>query len=102
MSMQQGAQANLRMGSAATPQRVDQLIEEDRDAVIDFGCGRRGHRSRSHFSPATRNDLVAVGGDKFVQHRRIRSDDDRPQLARSLFQKAQAIGIFKSKSWLLA
>ena len=69
MAMQDRAPAYLRTRSGAPLQGVHQLIEEDRDPVIDLRRGRWRHRPRGHLPPASRDDFVAVGADELVEHR---------------------------------
>ena len=52
----------------AGAQRVDQLIQEQRDAVIDLSLGRRGNRPGRHLRSAAADDLFPVLGDEFVKH----------------------------------
>ena len=51
-------------------QRSHELLQEHGHAVIDLRLGRRRNRPRRDFGPATTDELVAVCGNEFVQHRR--------------------------------
>jgi hypothetical protein len=50
------------------PQRIHQLIEEERHTGVDLHLLVRRLRSSSHSLSAARDDLLAVGDDKFVEH----------------------------------
>ena len=71
------APADLRARRQAEAQRVHQLIQEHRDAVIDLRLGGRRNRPRRHLRPAAPDDLVAVDGDEFMEHGRTRIASDR-------------------------
>ena len=62
------ARADLGARGQAEAQRVRQLIQEHRHAVIDLRLGWRWNRPRGHLRPAPPDDLVAVDGDEFVEH----------------------------------
>jgi hypothetical protein len=49
-------------------QRADQLIQEQRDSVIDLPVGWRGVRPRGHLGFATADELIAVYGNEFMKH----------------------------------
>jgi len=52
----------------AEPQRVAELIQEHRDAVIDFRLGWRWIRSRGHLRLTPLDDLFAVDRNEFMKH----------------------------------
>jgi hypothetical protein len=49
-------------------QRVHELIEEERHAVVDVWRGVRGLPPRGDSRSASRADLIAVGSDEIVEH----------------------------------
>ena len=49
-------------------QRLDDLIEKQRHAVIDFRFRRGRVQPDSHFGPATVDDFGAIESDEFVKH----------------------------------
>ena len=63
------ADRNVGIRPHSQAQCIDELIQEHGDAVIDLHFGRRRNRPRGDFRPAPRDDLVAVCGDEFMQHR---------------------------------
>jgi hypothetical protein len=48
-------------------QGFDELVEEQRNAVIALGFDADGRGSRRHFATAARDDLFLVGGDEVIQ-----------------------------------
>ena len=63
------ARADLRVRRQVVLQRVDQLIEESGDAVLEFGWRGRGNRPHRHLRPAAADELVPVLRNKRVKHR---------------------------------
>lgn len=63
------AAANVFGGGQAASQRVDQLVEEQRDSVIDLRCCRRWNRPHCHLRPAAGKNFLLVYRDEVLQHR---------------------------------
>src|SRR6185436_2293760 len=68
--MEGGARGDLAIRLSQGPQRLDELVEEERDAVVDSGRGIRKLGSRGYSLSAAPDDLVAVRRDEIVEHRR--------------------------------
>jgi len=76
----------------AETQRVSQLIQEHRDAVIDLRLcgGRDGPRGR--LGPAPPDDLIPIDSNEFLEHRTSQSVSDRNASAELLMSEtAQAM-----------
>lgn len=65
--MQRRAFNNLWTGGTSVHQRLGQLIQKYRHAVIDVWITRQ-HAPREHFRFASRDDLITVAAHEFVQH----------------------------------
>jgi hypothetical protein len=68
MPVEQRSAANRHAGRQSEAQGVDQLFQEQRDAVIEFRLGCGWNRPQSHLHPAPSDDFVAVYRNEFVQH----------------------------------
>src|SRR4029079_13975540 len=66
------APADLRARDFAETQRIAQLIQEHRNAVVDLRLCRRWYRPGRHLGPAPPDDFVPIDGNKFVEHRYAR------------------------------
>jgi hypothetical protein len=67
VSMQSGTGVNVRRARVCGPQQVSQLLQEERDAMIDLGFTGRRNQPRRHLCPAATDDLVAIQRDEFRQ-----------------------------------
>lgn len=63
-----GAGADIRSRRRVVLQRIDELIEEAGDAVLEFGRCWRWNRAQFDLRPAPANNLVPVFCDKRVKH----------------------------------
>ncbi len=70
MPVQCRTRGDFEIGPAWGLQCVDELIEEQWDAGVDFRDRMRALRSGRDPVFASRDDLVAVGEDEFVEHER--------------------------------
>src|SRR5687767_12129608 len=66
--MQGRTRGDSEIRVARGPECVHQLIEKERHTRVDFGWHLRGLRPSGYSLFAARDDLIAVGDDKFVEH----------------------------------
>src|SRR6185503_3893263 len=72
VSMLDRGPGDFRARDLAETERVPQLLQEYRDAVIDLRLGGRWDRPRGHLGPAPPDDLVPIERDEFVEHKHTR------------------------------
>src|SRR5688572_5051779 len=71
MTMQAGAPIDLHAARPAGPERLDDLIQEVRDAVVDLCVTGGRNRPAGHLGAATRDDLFPVQRDELVEHEHL-------------------------------
>src|SRR6185503_3188085 len=71
-------------------QRTDQLVQEQRHAVVNLRFGGRWNGPRCHFGTATPDDVVSIYGDELVERNVCHGPTVRRLNRYALFKKAQS------------
>ena len=68
MPVRERAPINLPSGRPSEAQRRNQLIQKERDGVMNLRVCRCWHRPRGHLGSAAQDDFVPVYGNEFIEH----------------------------------